>query len=48
MYVKVLVVSMNKHRNVYWKNHGNLMPQTLKKVWSNTIELTVHTSCYFV
>ena len=32
MCVKVkLVVSINKHSNVYWKNKGLLMPQTLKK-----------------
>ena len=28
-----LVVSMNKHNNVHWKNKGHLMPQTLRK-WS--------------
>ena len=26
-----LVVSMNKHSHVYWKNKGHLMPQTKKK-----------------
>ena len=34
-----LVVSMNKHRNVYWKNKSHLMPQTLKKL--NTTLLKV-------
>ena len=27
-----LVVSMNKHGNVYWKNKGHKMPKTLKKI----------------
>ena len=44
-----LVISINKHSNVYWKNKGQLMPPNKKKIeesnltWS--ISISVYTRC---